>query len=102
MPHEINKNEINSFQKNQMSIALWSSKELIESSKILIIDRIGILQDLYYYADIVYIGGGFSKGIHNCLEAAIFGKPLIFGPKYKSFPEANYFVKNDIAFPIKN
>ena len=103
VPHEINKNEINSLQKKiKGSIALWSSKELIESSDVLIIDRVGLLQDLYYYADIVYIGGGFSKGIHNCLEAAIYGKPLIFGPKYKSFNEANYFVKNDIAFPIKD
>ena len=57
MPHEIVKMKSIHFKKIKGSIALWSSKELIESSDVLIIDRVGLLQDLYYYADIVYIGG---------------------------------------------
>jgi len=54
----------------------------------LIIDNIGMLSRLYHYATIAYIGGGFNKGIHNTLEAAVYGKPVLFGPNYKKFKEA--------------
>jgi len=47
-----------------------------------------MLSKLYHYATITYIGGGFNKGIHNTLEAAVYGKPVIFGPNYKKFNEA--------------
>lgn len=58
------------------------------SKKVLIINNIGMLSRIYAYADIVYIGGGFGDGIHNTLEAAVFGVPIIIGPKYQKFPEA--------------
>ena len=70
--------------------------------KILIIDNIGLLSSLYSYADISYIGGGFGRGIHNILEAAVFGTPVIFGPKYKKFREAKELIKLGGAFTIKN
>jgi 3-deoxy-D-manno-octulosonic-acid transferase len=54
----------------------------------LIIDNIGMLSRLYRYATITYVGGGFDKGIHNTLEAAVYGKPVLFGPNYKKFNEA--------------
>ncbi|WP_179412494.1 3-deoxy-D-manno-octulosonic acid transferase [Mucilaginibacter sp. E4BP6] len=54
----------------------------------LIIDNIGMLSSLYQYADVAFIGGGFGVGIHNTLEAAAFGLPVIFGPKYDKFKEA--------------
>ncbi len=57
--------------------------------QILIIDTIGILSSLYRYADVAYIGGGFGRGIHNTLEAITFGKPVVFGPNYNKFKEAN-------------
>jgi 3-deoxy-D-manno-octulosonic-acid transferase len=63
----------------------------------LIINTIGKLFDLYQYASFVYIGGGFEKGIHNTLEPAVFNVPLAFGPKYKKFPEAVYFIENECA-----
>ena len=47
-----------------------------------------MLSRLYHYATITYIGGGFNKGIHNTLEAAVYGKPVLFGPNYKKFKEA--------------
>jgi 3-deoxy-D-manno-octulosonic-acid transferase len=47
-----------------------------------------MLSRLYRYATITYIGGGFNKGIHNTLEAAVYGKPVLFGPNYKKFKEA--------------
>ena len=58
------------------------------SSRILVIDNIGMLSSLYRYADVAYIGGGFGKGIHNILEAVTFGKPVVFGPNYHKFKEA--------------
>ncbi len=58
------------------------------TSKVLIIDNIGLLSKLYRYADVAYIGGGFGVGIHNILEAVTFGKPVFFGPNYKKFQEA--------------
>jgi len=72
----------------------------LQSSKILIIDGIGYLSHLYQYADIAYIGGGFGVGIHNILEAATFGKPILFGPNYQKFKEAVDLIKLKGAFSI--
>lgn len=58
------------------------------SAKILIIDNMGMLSQLYRYADVAYIGGGFGVGIHNILEAVTFGKPVLFGPNFHKFKEA--------------
>ncbi|HET6723590.1 MAG TPA: 3-deoxy-D-manno-octulosonic acid transferase, partial [Chitinophagaceae bacterium] len=48
----------------------------------------GMLSRLYHYATVTYVGGGFNRGIHNTLEAAIYGKPVLFGPNYEKFREA--------------
>ncbi|MEO5984827.1 MAG: glycosyltransferase N-terminal domain-containing protein [Ferruginibacter sp.] len=69
----------------------------------LIIDNIGMLSRLYKYASVAYIGGGFnSSGIHNVLEAAVFGCPLLFGPVYEKFSEAKGLVHCGAAFTFKN
>ena len=103
VPHKNSKEEINEILNivNQ-KWCLYSNPQNLDNSKIMIIDKIGILKFIYKYANVVYIGGGFSKGIHNCLEPAIFGKKILFGPKYKSFPEANHFINEKIAFCVKN
>lgn len=67
---------------------------------LLIIDTIGILSGIYQYGQIAYIGGGFGRGIHNTLEAATWGVPLIFGPRYGSFAEAVDMVAQGVAHPI--
>ena len=62
-----------------------------------------MLSRLYKYATVTYIGGGFNKsGIHNTLEAAVYGKPVIFGPHYQKFREARELVGNGGAFSISN
>ncbi len=71
-------------------------------SKILIINTIGILSQLYQYARFVYIGGGFGVNIHNIQEPVTFGCPVVFGPKYKSFKEAVDLVGLEGAFSIEN
>lgn len=61
-----------------------------------------MLSSLYQYADITYIGGGFGAGIHNTLEAAAYGKPVIFGPNYSKFSEAKELIKRGGGFSFQN
>ncbi len=75
-------------------------KSSYANAKVLIIDNIGHLSSLYKYGNIAYIGGGFGKGIHNILEAATYGLPVIFGPNYRKFLEAVDLVEKKSAFPI--
>lgn len=70
--------------------------------RVLIIDSIGTLAYLYRYARIAYVGGGFGAGIHNVLEAATYGLPVIFGPNYKKFNEAVQLAGQGGGFPVQN
>jgi 3-deoxy-D-manno-octulosonic-acid transferase len=79
-----------------------ASDPSIKDAEVLIIDIIGILSSVYKYGKIAYIGGGFGKGIHNILEAATFGLPVIFGPNFKKFREANDLVNLKGAFSIED
>ena len=71
-------------------------------TRVLIINTIGILSQLYQYARFVYIGGGFGVNIHNIQEPVTFGCPVVFGPKYKSFKEAVDLVGMEGAFPVED
>ncbi|QNL50796.1 3-deoxy-D-manno-octulosonic acid transferase [Olivibacter sp. SDN3] len=71
-----------------------------KNPSVLIIDNIGMLSYLYSYADIAYVGGGFGVGIHNVLEAATYGIPIIFGPEYHKFQEAKDLIKAKAAFSV--
>ena len=74
----------------------------ISDFDVLLIDNIGLLSSIYKYGQIAYIGGGFGKGIHNTLEAAVFGMPVLFGPNYQKFDEACALVNLKAALPIQN
>ncbi|PWS27348.1 3-deoxy-D-manno-octulosonic acid transferase [Pedobacter yonginense] len=90
-PHEIDSQHIESIEKQFSNIALKFSTlnpDNHVNAQVLIIDNIGMLSSLYQYGQLAYIGGGFGNGIHNTLEAAAFGLPVIFGPKYQKFQEA--------------
>jgi len=96
-PHEIHKEHIDQLRSIFPDAVLHSqlialSSQLI-TSNCLIIDNIGMLSRLYQYATIAYVGGGFNKGIHNTLEAAVYGKPVLFGPNYKKFKEATGLIE---------
>lgn len=71
-------------------------------SQVMIIDNIGLLSSIYQYGKIVYIGGGFGVSIHNTLEAAAFGLPVIFGPRYDKFQEAKDLLVLNAAITIKS
>ena len=102
-PHEIHGSHIRSIEKLfELSVLKFSeaTKSNINDAEVLIIDNIGILSSLYRYCDIAYIGGGFGKGIHNTLEAATYGLPVVFGSNYKQFREACDLIKLSSGFPI--
>ncbi len=92
--------------KNQIGTGaiLWSelSDAKPENYRVLIIDTIGLLSRLYYYCHVAYIGGGFGAGIHNILEAAVYGKPIVFGPNYHKFTEAVDLIKSRGALSVKS
>jgi 3-deoxy-D-manno-octulosonic-acid transferase len=92
-PHEVSSENLNRISKNISSLKKIikyseANENNIEKAYCLIIDSIGLLSSLYRYGNIAYIGGGFGKGIHNILEAATFGLPVIFGPNFEKFKEA--------------
>jgi len=104
-PHEIKKENILRIQKSitRPSVKYSTYKEKQDSNaEVLVIDNIGMLSSLYKYGDIAYIGGGFGKGIHNILEPATFGIPVIFGPNYKKFREACELRKQGGAMPVND
>ncbi|TYR37891.1 3-deoxy-D-manno-octulosonic acid transferase [Sphingobacterium phlebotomi] len=74
----------------------------IKNASILIIDNIGMLSSLYGYGQLAYIGGGFGVGIHNTLEAATYGIPVVFGPNYARFQEAVDLMELGSAFSVGN
>jgi 3-deoxy-D-manno-octulosonic-acid transferase len=97
-PHEIHKEHIDQLKSFFPDAVLYSqlrvqSPEAIISDH-LIIDNIGMLSKLYHYSTIAYVGGGFNKGIHNTIEAAVYGNPVLFGPNYKKFKEAIGLIEN--------
>ncbi|MXV51874.1 3-deoxy-D-manno-octulosonic acid transferase [Pedobacter sp. HMF7647] len=107
-PHEITESHLTSIEKLFKDSCRFSSlkktmgKPINQQSRVLIIDNIGMLSSLYRYGNIAYIGGGFGAGIHNTLEAAAFGIPVIFGPNYHRFREATELIKCGGGFAISN
>lgn len=89
-PHEIDESNISRLATLfRTTVVRYSGlTEANADARVLIIDNIGMLSSAYRYASIAAIGGGFGKGIHNILEAACWGVPVIFGPNHKSFREA--------------
>ena len=101
-PHEINQDRIKKWESRfpDVSIRFSQIENLSSQHRILWIDNIGMLSRLYAYADLAYVGGGFGSGLHNILEAAVFGVPVIFGPRIKKFPEAEDLIKNGGGFSV--
>lgn len=103
VPHEINESHINSIvQLFDGEVQRFSQcrKEDLPKTRVLILDTMGMLSSAYRYGEYAFIGGGFGKGIHNILEAVVYGVPIFIGPKYKIFQEANDLVKAKTVFPV--
>lgn len=104
-PHEVSPERIADLQKEFPQAILYTGggKNIHADANVLIVDIIGTLSRLYHYGDICFIGGGFnSSGIHNTLEAAVYGRPVIFGPVYEKFSEAVALVEAGAAYSIEN
>jgi len=104
-PHEPTEQHLKHLLRQLTVPCLLYSRATAEQARaatVLIIDNIGMLNTLYRYGRVAYIGGGFGKGIHNTLEPAAFGLPVIFGPRYQKFEEARAFVASKGAFPVQN
>lgn len=74
--------------------------EAMEDYDCLIIDNFGLLSSLYRYGEVAYVGGGFGVGIHNVLEAAVYNIPVIFGPNFKKFREAQHLIEQGGGYSI--
>ena len=101
-PHEISRTPEVKQTFAAYKTALYSSKEEsnLADTQVFIIDTIGILNRLYQYSTVSYIGGAFKTGLHNILEAAVYGKPIFFGPHYDHFNEAINLVTLKGAFSV--
>ncbi|GAB3535205.1 glycosyltransferase N-terminal domain-containing protein [Pontibacter brevis] len=104
-PHEVNESSINGVMLQTGEGAIRFSQATVRdvaAYNVLVIDNIGMLSSLYSYGTYAYVGGAFGKGLHNTLEAAVFGLPLFFGPRYEKFQEAKELVELECAFPVSN
>lgn len=87
---------------NNFSTIRFSYLNNYKNERVIIVDSIGILLTLYFYADAACVGGSFKQGIHNVLEPAVYGIPVLFGPKYHNSQEAEILVKLGGAFVVNN
>ena len=112
-PHNIKSEQISNLKNQiQKKTILYSEKDemlkqvqhdKIEDFQVFIIDTIGILTKIYSYADIAYVGGGFGNpGVHNILEPATFGVPVVIGPNFSHFAEATALVNMEGCISIQN
>ncbi|WP_370478741.1 3-deoxy-D-manno-octulosonic acid transferase [Tamlana flava] len=105
-PHNIKPAQINGItQKLEAPYVLFSQKDgaLLKEATVFVIDTIGILTKIYSYADIAYVGGAMGNtGLHNTLEPAVFGVPIIIGKNHKDFAEAQALMDNGGLFSISN
>ena len=108
-PHEIDADHIEHIRSGIDRPAVLYSEAAdpdievdVKVAEVLIIDNIGMLSSLYRYAFISYVGGGFGDGIHNTLEPAVYGIPVVFGPHYHKFKEAVDLIQAGAAFSVHN
>ena len=102
-PHEINEQRIEALKSRFTCPAVRYSQadeNTIRNACCLIIDCYGLLSSVYRYGDLAYVGGGFGKGIHNVLEAAVYGIPVLFGTNYRKFKEAKELIACHGALPV--
>ncbi|MCO5267856.1 MAG: 3-deoxy-D-manno-octulosonic acid transferase [Brumimicrobium sp.] len=104
-PHEVHEGHVQQILaqlqvKYQLYTDLQQGEILSDDTKVVILNCIGILAEAYKYGKIAYVGGGFGSALHNILEPAAFGLPVIFGPIHTNFPEASTFINKGIGDSI--
>jgi 3-deoxy-D-manno-octulosonic-acid transferase len=104
-PHEISEAHLKYIESNLHRPHIRYSEaipEVMDEYDCLIIDSIGMLSSVYRYGQIAYVGGGFGVGIHNVLEAAVYDIPVIFGPNFKKFREAQQLIEKGGAYSVSD
>jgi len=97
VPHEVDEKHIKKLIKLFPSASLWT-KGIDNTASTLIVDAIGLLNQIYASATIAWVGGGFDReGVHNVIEPAVRAIPVLFGPVYKTYREANLLIENNLA-----
>jgi 3-deoxy-D-manno-octulosonic-acid transferase len=103
-PHQVNEEHVaqisSLFPGSLLYSQLLAGERQVTESNVLIINNIGLLSRIYRYAHSCYIGGAFGSGLHNTLEAAVYGKPIVFGTAYSKFNEAIGLIEAGAAFSI--
>ena len=105
VPHEPTEEHLDQLEDNlegNCSFIRFSEMNHYNNEQVILIDSIGILVPLYKYAHVVYVGGSFRQGIHNILEPAIFGVPVLYGPKHTNSQEAVELAKRGGGFVVEN
>jgi 3-deoxy-D-manno-octulosonic-acid transferase len=106
-PHNVDERHIGNLeqllQKNGLAYLLYSRQQQDANAPVLVVDSIGLLSRLYHYARVTYVGGGFDSGIHNCLEPAVYLKPVLFyDHDYRKYNEVIDLVNMNAARPVKD
>ena len=104
-PHEIDETHLHyifNLLQGRMLRLTRANTVNIAHTQVLVVDTIGLLAQIYQFGHVAYIGGGFGVGIHNTIEAAVWGKPVLFGPNYLHFREAKGLIEAGAARSIKN
>ena len=104
-PHDVsqkNIKQLSSRLSTPYSLYTEIDENTVSNVNVIILDNIGMLSNAYSIGVAAYVGGGFSGSLHNILEPAAFGLPVIFGPKHSRFPEAQNFIDASIGFSISN
>jgi 3-deoxy-D-manno-octulosonic-acid transferase len=104
-PHVVSESHLQEIEKKLERPFLRYTQATAESASkadCLIVDCYGILSSVYRYGQMAYVGGGFGAGIHNVPEAAVYGIPVIIGPKNKNFREAQYLLREGGCFEISS
>jgi 3-deoxy-D-manno-octulosonic-acid transferase len=101
VPHEIHDSKLRAWEASIQLAVMYSKGEKVTDAEVLIVNEVGRLSSLYRGASFAYIGGAFGAGLHNTLEAAVFGPTVFFGNKnYMKFKEAVDLVACGLAFPV--
>ncbi|WP_151088710.1 3-deoxy-D-manno-octulosonic acid transferase [Hymenobacter baengnokdamensis] len=104
-PHEVSEAHLQEIEAAMPGLTLRYSRAVpgtVAEARLLLIDNVGMLSQLYRFGQFAYIGGAFGAGLHNTLEAAAFGLPVYFGPRYARFQEAVELVQLGCAFPVQS
>lgn len=105
VPHEVTEEHLNllfHLMRGRMCRYTEINEQLVIKPQVLVVDTIGLLSSIYQYGHVAYIGGGFGAGIHNTIEAAVYGIPVLFGPKYRPFREARDLIRHNAAVSIRD